>query len=451
MGATTQRNIIGDTYNLPFELKITFKLLEVSRKMMEYECPDKKFEFEAQNALILEKKETYCHACGFEWDANRFLTYGQTQLIFNADADLVGAISSYQDPTMIFFQRGFVNGFTGAGNCYTGMSVDNKLESIAEKISMAYIFEELKSKDIEVLLDEINLEMKDVLKVNPTHKIVKSFFDGKTKEKQKMLKDITDYFPLILPPDVAQTAYNFLTIVAERGCGNDCMGCGFKSNLDYQNDESEIDNQIRFYLENYPESSQKYKGLVVGGENPLKLRTDLLLYILNKAKGSFPELGAKPVGVVALPFEKDSGFAYSFSTFSSLAKKSNQELLELQDAGMRCINLGLESGSERVLHKYFPKQSIKSMEEGLQRLAYLNVTHSINVILGKEEDEVEHVESTQRFLEKIGYSGRIFVSRYKNIDGSYAMSKTDFLQHAKLFLDINEARNSIKVYPVLKY
>ena len=121
--------------------------------------------------------------------------------------------------------------------------------------------------------------------------------------------------------------------------------------------------------------------------NSLIMRTNELTEILRFLKGTFPEIN------------RVTGYGQS----KTAAKKTLEDLVEIHEAGLTRLHIGLESGSDRVL-KYMDK-GITATEHiaGGRKVVESGISLSEYVILGLGGREMwhEHAIETARVLNKI--------------------------------------------------
>jgi len=118
--------------------------------------------------------------------------------------------------------------------------------------------------------------------------------------------------------------------------------------------------------------------------NVLVLKTPLLLTIINRITGTFPEC------------DKISLYA----GLNDLRRKSVDELKQLKEAGLSLAYTGLESGDpvvlERIQKGLTPEQAIAGMEHA--KAAGIDVLASIIFGIGGRERSYEHIVATTELL-----------------------------------------------------
>lgn len=126
--------------------------------------------------------------------------------------------------------------------------------------------------------------------------------------------------------------------------------------------EEEVFTEIDSFL---PYADQIRRIFLADGD-PLVLSTPRLLRILNKIKANFPNL--QRVSTYASP--------------SNLARKSNEELKELYDAGLTLLYVGIESGDSQVLECIQKGETFETTIEGLNKSKAIGMNSSVMIING---------------------------------------------------------------------
>tara|TARA_B100000809_G_scaffold240470_1_gene262804 strand:+ start:556 stop:1329 length:774 start_codon:yes stop_codon:yes gene_type:complete len=114
-----------------------------------------------------------------------------------------------------------------------------------------------------------------------------------------------------------------------------------------------------------PYASQIRRIFLADGD-PLVLSTKRLINILTKLKDTFPNLTR--VSTYASP--------------SNLARKSNDELKELCEAGLNLLYVGIESGDSEVLHAIQKGETFETTIDGLNKSKAAGMNSSVMIING---------------------------------------------------------------------
>ncbi|NOQ75725.1 MAG: radical SAM protein [Crocinitomix sp.] len=166
--------------------------------------------------------------------------------------------------------------------------------------------------------------------------------------------------PLFRPPSEARSLILQITL----GCSwNKCSFCEMYTSKQFTaRKEEEVFTEIDSFL---PYADQIRRIFLADGD-PLVLSTPRLLRILNKIKANFPNL--QRVSTYASP--------------SNLARKSNEELKELYDAGLTLLYVGIESGDSQVLECIQKGETFETTIEGLNKSKAIGMNSSVMIING---------------------------------------------------------------------
>ncbi len=164
---------------------------------------------------------------------------------------------------------------------------------------------------------------------------------------------------VIRPPSEARS----LLIRTVRGCNwSRCLFCGIYDYFDTPYSERTVDDVIKDIDALHDMYGDIFKTAFLGDANPLHLPMDFLVEVLKHLRVKFPSVNR----------------VTAYARASSLAKKTQEELLAIHDAGLDRVHVGMESGSDAVLslHKKgtSQKQLIdagkKSMASGMELSFY---------------------------------------------------------------------------------
>ena len=166
--------------------------------------------------------------------------------------------------------------------------------------------------------------------------------------------------PLFRPPSEARSLILQITL----GCSwNKCSFCEMYTSKQFTaRKEEDVFKEIDSFI---PYATQIRRIFLADGD-PLVLSTKRLLNILRKLKDTFPNL--RRVSTYASP--------------SNLARKSNEELKELYEAGLTLLYVGIESGDSQVLECIQKGETFETTIEGLNKSKLAGMNSSVMIING---------------------------------------------------------------------
>jgi radical SAM superfamily enzyme YgiQ (UPF0313 family) len=230
--------------------------------------------------------------------------------------------------------------------------------------------------------------------------------------------------PLYRPPSEASSLILQVTI----GCShNACTFCSsFKGKKFRIKKREEIEADIQD-ASMYADDTRR---IFLADGNALVMPTEDMLHLLGRLHGSFPHLQR----VTAYAGPKD------------ILAKSMQELREIREAGLKLLNLGVESGNEEILKDIHKGVTAGQMEEAGRKALDAGFKLSVTVIigLGGRERSIAHAVDTGNLLTLIDptYCGALTLipvpgtQIYKKISqGKMSLlSPRESLQEIKLML-----------------
>ena len=174
--------------------------------------------------------------------------------------------------------------------------------------------------------------------------------------------------PLFRPPSEARSLILQITL----GCSwNKCSFCEMYTSKQFTaRKEEDVFKDIDALV---PYADQIRRIFLADGD-PLVLSTRRLLSILNKLKETFPNL--QRVSTYASP--------------SNLARKSNEELKELYEAGLTLLYVGIESGDSKVLDCIQKGETFETTIEGLNKSKAIGMNSSVMIINGVGGKALSH-------------------------------------------------------------
>jgi radical SAM superfamily enzyme YgiQ (UPF0313 family) len=194
----------------------------------------------------------------------------------------------------------------------------------------------------------------------------------------------------MLPPDQIiirppVEAYSVL-IAVTGGCSwNRCRFCGvYKGLQDYHvRPLEDILADITLNSKYYPGARYVY----LAGGNPTSAPTDFLVKIITAIKEHFPDV------------ERIS----SYAKILDIARKKDEELKALANAGLNIVYVGLESGSDKVLASMKKGTTSRMAIQHGKRILAAGIKLSFYIILGLGSYELseEHTRETARVLTEV--------------------------------------------------
>lgn len=185
------------------------------------------------------------------------------------------------------------------------------------------------------------------------------------------------------PPSEANSLIIQLTI----GCArNTCTFCYMYKDKKFRvRDLKEVVEDIKIAENYYPK--HYVNRLFLADGDALIVKTDDLLYIINEAKKSFPEI--ERVSVYAAP--KD------------ILTKSLDELIALREAGLKLVYVGLESGDDQVLKDVKKGVTAAEMIEAGKKVKAAGMELSMMIIsgLGGKPRLKEHAINSAKVISAI--------------------------------------------------
>jgi radical SAM superfamily enzyme YgiQ (UPF0313 family) len=166
--------------------------------------------------------------------------------------------------------------------------------------------------------------------------------------------------PLFRPPSEARSLILQITL----GCSwNKCSFCEMYTSKEFTaRREEDVFKDIDSFIPYAPQ----IRRIFLADGDPLVLSTKRLTNILIKLKNTFPNL--QRISTYASP--------------SNLARKSNEELKELYDAGLNLLYVGIESGDSEVLDAIQKGETFETTIDGLNKSKAAGMNSSVMIING---------------------------------------------------------------------
>ncbi|NQX97125.1 MAG: B12-binding domain-containing radical SAM protein [Flavobacteriales bacterium] len=226
--------------------------------------------------------------------------------------------------------------------------------------------------------------------------------------------------PLYRPPSEARSLILQITL----GCSwNKCSFCEMYTSKHFTaRKEEDIFNEI----ETFSPHADQIRRIFLADGDPLVLSTDRLLRILTKIKDTFPKL--QRVSTYASP--------------SNLARKSNEELKELYEAGLTLLYVGIESGDSQVLECIQKGETFETTIEGLNKSKAAGINSSVMLIngVGGQELTHQHAVNSAKVLNETQpkYASTLVLTAHKGMAHFQNRYKGNFVEltQAQLFTEM---------------
>ena len=239
--------------------------------------------------------------------------------------------------------------------------------------------------------------------------------------------------PLFRPPSEGNSSIIQITL----GCSwNKCAFCEMYSSKKFKvRSEEDVFQDIEKLAQANPQSRKVF----LADGNAMVLSTNKLLRILEKVNSSFPKVNR--ISAYALP--------------GDIIPKSEQELKELRDAGLKLIYVGIETGDDELLKVINKSETFQTTVDGLNKSKAAGIDSSVMILtgLGGKEFSKQHAinsakvlnETQPHFASTLVLSFPFGEEHYsKKFNGNYiSMSTIDFLKEMEIFLQHTELDSTI--------
>ncbi len=239
--------------------------------------------------------------------------------------------------------------------------------------------------------------------------------------------------PLFRPPSEGRSIIIQVTL----GCSwNKCSFCEMYTSKQFKaRKEEDIFEDIEALL---PYADQVRKIFLADGD-PLVLSTNKLLSILNKLTNSFPRI--QRISAYASP--------------TNLLNKTESELIQLKNAGLNLLYIGLESGDDTVLDFINKGADHKQMIEALNKSQNAGLNSSVMIIngVGGKQYSKQHAINSAKLINAIQpkYLSTLVLHPYKGMDYLKSRIDVDFeelnqielIEETKLFIENLELNETI--------
>ena len=239
--------------------------------------------------------------------------------------------------------------------------------------------------------------------------------------------------PLFRPPAEAFSLIFQVTI----GCSwNKCAFCEMYSTKKFKvKKEEEIIDKIEKASKYFPET----KKIFLADGNAMVLSTSKLLKILEAIHKHFPRI--MRVSSYALP--------------NDVSSKTDEELRQLREAGLKLIYVGIETGDDELLKLINKSETFDSTVEGLLKAKKAGIKSSVMIVngLGGKKYSEQHAVNSAKLLNIVQpeFTSTLVLSFpfgenfYKNkFSGEYiSMTTTDLLKEMEILISNTDLNSSI--------
>ena len=239
--------------------------------------------------------------------------------------------------------------------------------------------------------------------------------------------------PVFRPPSEAYSLILQLTL----GCSwNRCAFCEMYSSKKFKvRKEEEIIREIK----EVASISTDIKKVFLADGNAMVLSTSKLLRIINEINKTFPRVTR--ISAYALP--KD------------ISSKTDDELKQLSDTGLKLLYVGVESGDDELLRLINKGETFNSSVDGLQKARKAGIKLSVMILngLGGKNYSVQHAINSAKAINLIQpeflstlvlsfpYGEDHFKKRFK---GNFkALTTLELIEEMKIFIENLELENSV--------
>ncbi|MBI9037270.1 MAG: radical SAM protein [Bacteroidales bacterium] len=239
--------------------------------------------------------------------------------------------------------------------------------------------------------------------------------------------------PVFRPPSEAYSLILQLTL----GCSwNRCAFCEMYSSKKFKvRKEEDIIKEIK----EVASISTDIKKVFLADGNAMVLSTAKLLRIINEINKAFPRVTR--ISAYALPKDINS--------------KTDDELKQLSEAGLKLLYVGVESGDDELLKLINKGETFNSTVDGLQKARKAGIKLSVMILngLGGKNYSAQHAENSAKAINLIQpeflstlvlsfpYGEDHFKKRFK---GDFkALSTLELIEEMKIFIENLELENSV--------
>jgi radical SAM superfamily enzyme YgiQ (UPF0313 family) len=239
--------------------------------------------------------------------------------------------------------------------------------------------------------------------------------------------------PLFRPPSEAYS----LILQSTIGCSwNKCAFCEMYTNKKFTTRKiGDVINDIK----DFAKYGAEVKKVFLADGNPMCLSSKKLMELLKAVKLYLPSV--RRVSSYALP--------------ADIIRKSDEELKNLYDAGLKLLYVGIESGDDELLELINKGETYTSTIKGLTKAQKAGIKNSVMIIngLGGKKYSQQHALNSAKLLNEIQpyYCSTLVLSfpfgveRYRErFKGEYIeMSILDLLKEMRIFIENLDLKSTI--------
>lgn len=189
-----------------------------------------------------------------------------------------------------------------------------------------------------------------------------------------LLPDIPKYYQ---PPVQSTVVFPAMSLISSRGCSGHCTFC----------DRTISGNNVRAHSAEY--LFEMIRSLVERyGVKSLMFHDDNFLI--------FKQRNLKLIKLL-----KKNGISIKFNCLARVDFISKEYLIELKKGGLWQVNVGVESGSQRMLDFYEKNISLAQIRKAVDVIGSLGIRAKGFIILGGPSETLEDLEMTRRFVNEL--------------------------------------------------
>lgn len=200
------------------------------------------------------------------------------------------------------------------------------------------------------------------------------------------------------PPELAFEHYHAIPLIVEDGCGGPCTFCSLYDRRIRVRALEDVRGQVDHMVDYLGEELDHFKLCTLLDGDALEVPQALLLQEMAYMREHFPML--------------DPQFAHVFSKAHTVCALSQDALIRLHEAGLRNVNMGLESGCDELLAQVKPGQNTADFTAAVDKLLAAGLGVSVNIIagLGGQRYSQAHVAETIDYVHSLPTGVQVFFS-----------------------------------------
>ncbi|MCD4772110.1 MAG: radical SAM protein [Bacteroidales bacterium] len=239
--------------------------------------------------------------------------------------------------------------------------------------------------------------------------------------------------PLFRPPSEAYSLIFQVTL----GCSwNKCAFCEMYSSKKFKTRKFE---DVKSEIENTAKEYNDIRKVFLADGNAMVLSSAKLIEILTELNRNFPKLNR--VSAYALP--------------NDISSKTKEELIELKNAGLKLLYVGIESGDDEVLKMITKGETYNSTLDGLLKAREAGIKLSVMILngLGGKKYSEQHAINSAKLVNEIKpeflstlvlsypYGEDHFIKKF---NGDFIkMTKMDLIKEMKTLIEKTELENTV--------